>query len=47
MPHPDESGNIQQYKVTLRDTFRAHLTALIIRILNWDAERWYKKYGNR
>jgi hypothetical protein len=45
MKQIDETGNIQYYKVTLRDTFRAHLTALIIRILNWDAERWYRKYG--
>ncbi|MDQ0062350.1 hypothetical protein [Paenibacillus harenae] len=45
MSHHNESGELGYAKFTIRDKVTAHIKALKLRIRNWDAERWYRKYG--
>lgn len=42
MNHPNEQGEVQYYKVTLRDTMRWRFKAKLIRLrANMDALGWY------
>lgn len=41
----NETGEAQYHKITLRDTVRIKIKVFILRIKNWDAERWYQKHG--
>lgn len=45
MKQPNENGVTQYYKVTPIDRLRYRIKAIILHIKNWDAERWYRKYG--